>query len=676
MRRSSSSSVSTTTTRRATRASTARSTARSVTRAASAAAAAAAAAANANSNVEEEQGYGYFDNSEFRTGSNEHYSEDEIMKLEDNAVATRQFIDKTAGPLVIQPIDDDMEQRAINGIILYLLENGDIKALASKSESATSPKNHRSELEIHGTSWAIQNSQPQAYRVAITGYGRRVMERIGLDVADSDDAVGADGNQSELYNINWKKMPPTKKPVGASGERKKAKSAAMAMNKHCDQNTQRDRKHPTARSVDSIGPDANLDRILCQVWRDEDGNEHTHEICTISDVIPSNHRYFLTHRGAGRAHVGRSKYKGNDTILVIMHRSWVNEENKDKERIIFVRDRVFHSMDAHDSFIKMVDPADKTNQLPSGCNHLSILLQELVEANLKLKEYVEGRSLYDRACMTVRNHSPCPNDFNILCSRVGCSQNANALDLRLHQGRDHDLSGPALHAYLQSDYNKEHITKHRALCGDCAKDIKDETLVVVDICMECCLHCRLGNLVYCGNCRDYRCVGYIDNGTKKYQCSDGEVGVKLDSSNIAAHYGICKKCYNFKQCLHRQAEISKKRAETNQDEKDDLEVKRMRNMFELCNADFRKRKENKQYIRGEQSINWDAVCHEDTGYDHLKGCDRKQMESMFRNFKSTKRIKSLEDFDAYIEKGGKVGHAAKVQAGKNSSGKKGQKSRR
>jgi hypothetical protein len=621
----------------------------------------------------------FFADTGFNTSRNKDYSLAFLQSIMNDSTKIRQIIEEDyGGPLLSHPITG--ESRILCGILTFLLKNGDIKSIASKAKTDKSPAMSRSELSIHGTAEQIIDSHPEGYDIVATPYGRKVLEQLRRAIALNDNEVGADGSLGKLYALLWKLLAPAQKKVGADGEKAEKDESALALGYHCDQTAKTDPTHDTNRAVNAFGKDFNVDRKLVVVWIDKEGKKHTKTIGTISDKVEGNQTYYFTHRGSGRAAIGQTLWDGCPAVLVVMHQVWLDAVHKNCPRGIYVEDRIFSSAELEDRFMAMVDPSNNTINLPENFNNITMLFNDLVKDKPELLEFVKGANFSNDVLAVINSNNPTANDYNIQCCNLLCSRNASALDLRRHRGRDDNLSRAKLLQHLRDNCSKEDIINNRAICETCANRITNKAEVVTNLCLKCCLNSKVGKLAQCGDCRDYRCVGYNDgNGNRSFEC--GDVGIKLDNSNISSsgayRYSICKKCTNAIKRLNRQAETSKKRTETNQDEQDVIELGRIRNMFELYDADFRSREENKQYIRGEQSVNWDAVSHATTGYDYLKRCDSKKMKLKFANFKTKHpSIKSLEDFNEYIQNGGKVGHAARVQNGKMASGKKGQKNRR
>jgi hypothetical protein len=606
----------------------------------------------------------FFADTDFKTSSKTRHTQNDLLNL-DSAGIRRLIESDYGGKLVSHPINGEFQTTC--GILAFLLRNGDIKSIASKAKTDKSPAMARSELEIYGAAEQIIDSYPEAYCTAVTDYGKKVLEQLSHVIALNDQAVGADGTLGKMYALLWKKLPPPQRNVGADDEKAKKDESALALGYHCDQTKKIDPTNNNTRAVNAFGKDFNVDRKLVVVWIDKKGKKTVKSLGTISDKVQGNHTYYFTHRGAGRAAIGQTYWDGCPAVLVVMHQVWLEAVHKNCPRGIFVQDIVFPNAEAEATFLAMVNSNNEAVVLPEGFNNVTKLYNDLVAVKPELGTFVKGEGFCNDVLAVIDSNDPLPNDYNIQCFQRGCSGNASALDLRRHRGHDKNLSGAKLLEYLRANVSKEDIVNNRAICGDCANCITNKAEVVTNLCLKCCLDSKVGKLAQCGNCREYRCVGYDDeNGNRSFECRD--VGIKLDNNNIACiGYAICVDCNTARERKNKRARASKKRAETNQDEKDDLDVRRMTNMFELYDDNIRKLEENKQYVKGAVQIAWDAACHEET--------NSMEMKSKFQTFKrGHKDIRSLEAFNAYIRSGGAVCHAAKVQAGAN-QGKKNRKSR-
>ncbi len=179
---------------------------------------------------EEVQSPDLFDGSAFRTSSNKRIDEDVVRRDLNNTKSTEKLkilIDETAGSIISLPYSP--EHKALVGIIHYLLEEGHIEALSAESLSTTDPKFSRSGLSMIGTHKKIlEKEQAGGYCVAKTAYGAKVLKKLGLAVAANNEAVGANGAKTHVYELIWKGVPIATKRVGPSDEGKKVEHDIIA----------------------------------------------------------------------------------------------------------------------------------------------------------------------------------------------------------------------------------------------------------------------------------------------------------------------------------------------------------------------------------------------------------------------------------------------------------------
>ena len=611
---------------------------------------------NSAEEQQQQQHTDYFYGTGYCTNNTLFIEEEKVNKLKNNVQATQALIECTAGKVISRPIGDRDDIAIKCSIVGCLLEKKHIKGLASDSYSIRDPKHFRFSLNIHGTNQTLLDSQPASYYIAVTDYGKDKLEQLCDAIVDSDNKLGADGSRGKLYVMGWKEAPKVH-DIKVGDDDNKTGDAALILGEHCDQSTSNDKDHYTPRNINAFGAEFHLDLTLFVMWNDDDGKEREHRICTVSQRMEGNVSYYLSHWGSGRGAIAQTTYNGRRAVLVLKHRVWLSDKNKSQPRAIVVCDPVFPTKAAHDDYLKKVE----SRLLPRRHDSkLKTLFREIVESNpaLALEDY--RKNLASNIRNTIETHVPHPCDYVVQCCNNDCGNNASVLNLEQIEGRDDGLSGAALHEYLQKHRDNDALAEHRLLCEGCAAAISEE-LLVKKLCLKCCVRSTVSDLARCGVCREYTCIGYKDNGERKYSCVQG--GVLLDESNIyngkTAGYGaICKSCFKSKNNVR----ISVRKESKEREERRNAKGKgseRLREqllaIYQLKDPEYRENVD-KKYLRGETQINWKNACDEADGYGALAGGDKITLKNFFRDWraKAGKKYDTLQKFEAYE---GKVGLA-------------------
>ena len=341
----------------------------------------------------------YFLDTPFKTNSKKRVSEEEVIAMKDDQEAVNNLL-KGSMP-TSHPIADNKEVKVMCGIILYLLHNGDIESLDSGSTSSTSPKYMRSSLNIHGTLKQIEDQYPHGYSVAKTAYGKDVLKRLGLAIADTDASVGACKDKGQVYSLIWKGVPLARESVGAHDATTKAEDAGIAIGDHADGNSVNDKTFYTARSVNALGPDFHLDLTVYVVWMGDDDKKHQHKIRTTSLEMQGNHTYILPHWGSGRGAIAQTTWKGSPAVLVVQHKVWVDKKHRNSPRVALMRDCVFPTQKGHDDFLSSMS---KNTPALSPDNQIVALSNTITKDNLSMKEYID--TLTTNLSGTIRQNKP------------------------------------------------------------------------------------------------------------------------------------------------------------------------------------------------------------------------------------------------------------------------------
>eukprot|EP00985_Skeletonema_marinoi_P004140 scaffold1811_cov137-Skeletonema_marinoi.AAC.11 len=589
-----------------------------------------------------------FDGSTFKTSSSTRVPESLVMGLmkEDNKMELQRFIFKHGGSIIHHPIDGSPEHHALVSIVYHSAQNGDIQALSCKSQSANDPKTNRSCLELVGALQTIVSKYPVGYDPCSSARGEDVVKGLRKAVAANCEAVGAFPKKGKLFGHNWTKAVPSTK-VGGKGTK-----GGLLMGGHPDQNKANDPLFYTARNCIATITPFNIDFILYVVYLNDKGTKTRRQVGVITQTLPANTSYYLPHRLSGRAAIAQVEFKGKQSLLLVEHRVYFKEEGLQSHRSVLIKDFVFPTKELHDEFLKKVDPNNESYQLPSKFNNLESLFKELAKADPSLKRYVKGGKLFENVSNTIKNHHPHANQFNLLCSGSKCSNTASALDLREDEEEYGGRSGEDLLLHIQSIYKKSDLLAGgRLLCLDCTSDIPDDQ-VLRNLCFRCLVRPRLSNLASCESCGDYHCSGYLLDGTTMYECEPG--GVKLLETNVASgRHAICNTCKN----TNARARYTRKSDASKDAENEEI----MRAMYELNDEAWQKKEEIKEFLRGKQTIqvSWKKALHAEDGYGPLKGKTMQETQRKYQKFVfgAGIGIKSVAEFDDYINNGGKVGIA-------------------
>lgn len=573
---------------------------------------------------------------------------------EDNKMKLKQFIFKHGGSIIHHSIDGSSEHEALVAIVFHAAVNGDIQALSSKSRSVNDPKTDRSGWSLFGCPKMIVSEWPDGYSPISSARGEDVVNRLKRAVAANCGAVGAFPEKCQLFGHNWKKGVRSTN-VGGKGAK-----GGLLMGSHPDQNKANDPLFYTARNCIATVTPFNIDFILFFVCLTDKGTQSKRKIGVITLTLPANVSYYLPHRLSGRAALAQTELEGKKGLLVAEHCVYLNEVDMQSHRGVLIQDLVFPTEELHNRFLQGADPNDEY-QLPSTFNNIASLFNELSATDPSLQQYFnEGRSLFQNVSNTIKSLLPFANQFNLQCSSSTCSNTASALDLREDEEEHGGRSGEDLLLQIQSFYKKRDLLAGgRLLCLGCTSDIPDGQ-VLRNLCLQCLMRPTLSRMKYCKSCGDYRCIGYLVDGTKMYECKPG--GVKLDEENIApGKAAVCAACKSA-----RARVFGKVRDTSGDDEK----VKIMRAVYELNDETWQKKKEIKKYLElygGKYRVSWNMARHPEYGYGPLKGKTKNETQTKYEYFRRSKDgidIKSLAQFNDYIAKGGKIGQANKGRSGR------------